>query len=335
MTGVQRYAQEIVACMKGQVRLIAPRENGVGIAGHLWEQAMLPWLLRDREVLWSPCNTGPLAVRRHVVTIHDTTPWDHPEWLNPNFARWYRWLIPKLARRARRIFADSQFSKERIVVNVGIPAERIVVVYPAAGKQFKARSTQEVAQTIMTLGLPSPHYLLSLCSLEPRKNLIRLLAAWERVLPELPQEVWLVLSGALGVRRVFGQISLDRIPPRVHLTGYVEEAKLPALYTGALGFAYVSLFEGFGLPPLEAMACGTPVLTSRFASLPEVVGEAAFYLDPTSSEEIAEGIRQFVDDSGLRQQLRQKGLERVTCFSWEKSAAQVLHVLAQVAAEKD
>ena len=170
------------------------------------------------------------------------------------------------------------------------------------------------------LGLPGRSHLLSLGTLEPRKNLLRLLAAWAAACGQLPEDLWLVLAGEPGSRRIFKNVDFGSIPPRVHWTGRVPDELLPALYSGATAFLYVSLYEGFGLPPLEAMACGAPVVASDTTSLPEVVGDAALSVNPLESQSIADGIRQISTGGEFRDCLRIRGLERARGFTWEQAA---------------
>ncbi|WP_414041915.1 glycosyltransferase family 4 protein [Acidithiobacillus sp. M4-SHS-6] len=207
-----------------------------------------------------------------------------------------------------------------------------MVITDAADMRFVPQDGAAIQHALRPLGLPTPHYLLSLGSLEPRKNLGRLLRAWEVIHRGLPDDVWLVVSGAKGKSLVFQDVpELRTLPPRVFLTGHVPDELLPSLYAGALAFAYLSVYEGFGLPPLEAMASGTPTLVGNRASLPEVVGDAAQQVDPFDIEAIADGIRRMVEDSSLRAALRQKGLERAKQFNWDKTAEQTWQVLVEAA----
>jgi glycosyltransferase involved in cell wall biosynthesis len=159
-----------------------------------------------------------------------------------------------------------------------------------------------------------------------------LLQAWERIYQQCP-EVQLLITG-LSKRGsgVFADVKLERIPERVSFTGYVSDDDLPSLYSGALAFVYPSLYEGFGLPPAEAMACGTPVITSRGTSLPEVVGDAAVLVDPEDVGSIAEAILEVVRNESLRLAMSSKGLERGKCFKWDTAAAQTWEILAREAA---
>jgi glycosyltransferase involved in cell wall biosynthesis len=164
--------------------------------------------------------------------------------------------------------------------------------------------------------------------LEPRKNLTRLLAAWQRIQPRL-DGLSLVLVGAKG--HVFRDAGLAAPPPGVHLTSYLGDDVLPAVYGGAEAFVYPSVYEGFGLPLLEAMASGTPVVTSNVTALREVAGEAAFTVDPLDIESIAHGIERVATDAGLRTALSQKGLERARRFTWERAATETWQVLEAAA----
>jgi glycosyltransferase involved in cell wall biosynthesis len=270
LTGVQRYLLELLGRLADRVEGVSPIEPMAGIRGHAWEQLALPHRLHGR-VLFSPSNTGPIAVRQQVVAIHDLATLDHPEWLSFRFAAWYRFLTPRLASRVAHVITISEFSKQRLLTHVRMPADRITVIPNGVDARFRPMDDAELAEPLRLLALPSRRYVLCVGSLEPRKNLARLLQAWSRILPELPEDVWLVLTGKRGNERVFARTAgLDDLPPRVHLTGYVADDILPALYAGARVFAFPSLYEGFGLPPLEAMASGVAVLTGNRASLPEV-----------------------------------------------------------------
>jgi alpha-1,3-rhamnosyl/mannosyltransferase len=168
------------------------------------------------------------------------------------------------------------------------------------------------------LSIPDGEYVLSVCSLEPRKNLARLLAAWEKI--EGQHDATLVIAGAKGAASVFGDAGLDRIPSRVHFTGYVAEELLPALYSGAACFAYPSLYEGFGLPVIEALACGVPVVTSNTTSLPEVTGPSARLVDPESVDQIADAILELLENPSRARELGEAGIQRASQFTWAECA---------------
>jgi glycosyltransferase involved in cell wall biosynthesis len=329
-TGMQRYALELSRRLESYLDPVRPAHTLRGMSGHLWEQFYLPMAVGGR-LLWSPNNTGPLAVSRHVCTIHDLIPLDRPDWFNPRFAAWYQWLMPKLAQRLQHVIAVSQFTKERVIELLKVPAERITVIPNGVDERFTPRPVEEVDEVCGAFGIRRQSYVLCVGSLEPRKNLHRLIDAWRKIHSALPAEIDLVVAGAHGSALVFRSVSLNSLPPRVRFIGYVSDEQLPALYTGALVFVYPSLYEGFGLPPLESMACGTPVVTSRGSSLEEVVGESAFLVDPTNSDAIAEGILRAVSETTLLGSLRISGLERVRRLTWDRTADETLRVLLEQA----
>jgi glycosyltransferase involved in cell wall biosynthesis len=325
-TGVQRYAREITARLAAQIDVLAPRGWNSGFRGHVWEQTVLPRLARG-ALLWSPCNTGPLSVERQVVTIHDCAFVDHPEAFSRPFAAWYTWLIPRLARRAQRVITVSRFSALRLAELCGLDEKQIEVIYNGVDARFHPASPENISALRLRMKLPA-RYLLSVGSIEPRKNLRRLLEAWELLKPA-GEEIGLVLAG--GAMPVFRDAGIDRLPPGVHLAGYVDDADLPTLYSGAEAFVYPSLYEGFGLTVLEAMACGAPVICSQTTSLPEVAGSAAVLVDPLAADQIASVMASVLSDDALRNQLRERGLQRAAQFSWEKSAAATANILRQTA----
>lgn len=330
ITGVQRYTKEILSRSSGFFDLVKPQQSIQGFRGHIWEQFILPRKLHGR-LLWSPSNTGPLSVEKQVVSIMDVSPLDHPEWSSRKFSGWYQFLIPRLIKRVRRVLTISEFSRERILQYCPEAASKIHVTLLAADQRFQPVESAAVNGLLGQLNLPSQHYIVALGSLEPRKNLHTLLKVWEQIHTKLPDEVWLVLAGAKGKALVFGNQSYENLPQRVHLTGHVPEDALPALYSGALASVYLSFYEGFGLPPLEAMSCGTPVLVSNTTSLPEVVGDAGLMVDPFDAEAIGDGLLRLVWDSAMREDLRMRGLARSNQFSWDKTAQQTWQVLQEAA----
>jgi glycosyltransferase involved in cell wall biosynthesis len=197
-------------------------------------------------------------------------------------------------------------------------------VYNGVDGCFRPQEAAAIDSCAKRLSLPRP-YVLCVGSLEPRKNLRRLLQAWQIAAPRHP-DVWLVLAGASG--RVFRDAGLEKCPDRVHLTGYLDDGDLPALYAGAEVFLYPSVYEGFGLPVAEAMACGTPVVCSSLTALPEVAGEAAEFVDPFSIEAIADGLGNLLGDERRRDKLRLAGLAQARKFSWPEAAEATWRVLA-------
>lgn len=328
-TGVQRYSHEMVARFGDSANHVQPSNQLNGIKGHLWEQILLPRLTKN-QLLWSPANCGPLLVSKQVVTIHDLSPLDHPEWMSRKFSQWYKFLIPRLARRVSHIITDSIFTKSRIVDLCDVSPSKISVIPIGVDKNFSVQTDENILRTITKLGIPSSRYFVSVGSLEPRKNLGRLLEAWRRAQSMIDNDIWLVLAGSLGDASVFGNFSLGEIPPRTFLTGRVDEDLLPCLYGGAIAAPYLSLYEGFGLPPLEAMACGTPPITSDCTSLPEVVGDAGFMVDPLDIDAIADAMIQLAQNEELRTRLCTRGIKRAELFSWDVTARETWKILESI-----
>jgi glycosyltransferase involved in cell wall biosynthesis len=326
VTGVERYAREVMSRGSQSTTVAAPGNPVRGLRGHLWEQSILPMRI-GRDLLWSPCNTGPLAVAKQVVTIHDCAFYDQPEGFSRKFVAWYQWLVPRLARRIRRIITVSKFSSDRLIDYCRIPAEKVVVIPQGVDERFRPLPSDVIARTRQELGLP-PRYVLYVGNLVPRKNLLRLLEAWKTVSPAHPG-LSMLLVGATD--RVFRDAGLGPFPASVISAGYIADEHLPAVYGGAELFVFPSLYEGFGLPVLEAMACRVAVLASNVTSLPEVAGDAALLVDPYRVEALADGLRQLLSDSALRDRLAQQGLERARSFTWNRTAAATWQVLRETA----
>jgi glycosyltransferase involved in cell wall biosynthesis len=326
VTGVERYAWEITRRLASRVRLVTPGRPASGLRGHLWEQLVLPQRLGARDVLWSPANTGPLNVSRHAVTIHDLGPIDHPEWFNPKFCAWYRYLLPRLIRHSRRLMTSSAFFRARILSLFDVPEERVVSIPAGVCEAFRPRSETAVTAVRQKYGL-SPRYALTVGSLEPRKNLRTLFEAWSAV-RRRASDACLVVVGRAG--RSFRSAGFRQVPQGVRLIGRVAEEDLPFLYSGAFVLLLPSLYEGFGLPLVEAMACGTPVVASNVTALPEVAGDAALLIEPTAAS-VAAAVLRLLDDPALTAELRRQGIKRAQAFSWERSTSRVWEVLRETA----
>jgi glycosyltransferase involved in cell wall biosynthesis len=325
-TGVQRVAAEILTRLDMARHEIMPTREATGIKGHAWEQCVLPLRARGAP-LWSPCNTGPLAVRSHVVTIHDAAIFDHPEWFSRKFVGTYRFLLPRLARSARRIVTVSRFSRARLAAALNIVEDRIEIVPNGVSEHFRPPAASEIARVAQKYCVDPGRYFATLSTLEPRKNLGSTLRAWEKARERLPKDTRLVLIGGAGKGGIFADEAVSRPADSVLRAGFVPDDDLPALLGGALGLLYPSLYEGFGLPILEAMACGTPVVTADSSSLPEVGGAAALYVEAGDTAAIADVICLLAGNEGLRTELREAGMAQARLFSWDDSAAQMRHIL--------
>lgn len=327
VTGVQRYAREIASRLQGEPAMLAPK-NGKGVRGHLWEQWTLPRLAAGR-LLWSPCGAGPLNYKRQVVTIHDLFPIEHPEWYNGAFAQWYQHMLGRLSTNAAHLIAVSHYTKDRIVHLLGRNPDDITVVHNGPVASIQLTSALDASRSYAALALPSRRYVLSLSSLESRKNLRGLLEAWRVAQRSLGDNVWLVLAGQQADISVFGRQQLPSIPPRVHFTGYVPEQHLAGLYSGASLFVYPSLAEGFGLPVLEAMRCGLRVVTSNTTSLPEVGGDAAEYVNPGDPRDLAAAILRNLPPKCAASAPYEPSLAQASRFSWDVAARRTEEVLRQ------
>lgn len=329
ITGVQRYAHEIVGRLGDCVEVVAPKE-AKGAAGHLWEQTVLPTVSRGR-LLWSPCGMGPALYSRQIVTFHDLFPLEHPEWYSSSYVAWYSLLFRRLAKRALHLIAVSEYTKSRIVSVLGRNPESISVIHNGLTTGCKRVGGEKVEAARSALNLPSSRYLLSLSSLEARKNVKTILKAWAQTVHALPEDVWLVLAGPAADKNVYGEQYLGEIPPRVFFTGYVPEEHLAGLYSGALLFLYPSLAEGFGFPLLEAMACGLRCITSNTSSLPEVGGDAAYYVDPTDAQALSQTIVRLLSEDAQPNKPFLPAMERAKKFSWDSAASKTREVLDRFA----
>ena len=273
--------------------------------------------------------THPVERARRVVTVHDLTVLLFPQWHPAERLREMRAGLPVSAAVADHIIAVSQATKDDVVKHLAIDPARVTVVPLAVDESFRPLPRADVETALAPLGLVPGEYLLFLGTREPRKNLARLLDAVSAMGAEVGP---LVLAGAdgWGTDDLRPRIAVLGRQGRVRALGYVPEALRPSLLCGARVFVYPSLYEGFGLPPLEAMACGTPVITSNVSALPETVGDAALLIDPTDVDALAGAIRRLWRDDALRADLHARGLTRARDFSWERTARLTLAVYTTV-----
>jgi glycosyltransferase involved in cell wall biosynthesis len=276
----------------------------------------------------SPLTRGP-----YVVTIHDCIHLRFPQYLPNRLAYAYaRGVMRTSARRARRVLTVSQASKQDIVHYLKTPPEKVEVVYNALDERLAVMPTPEQLQMVRERYQLDGRFVLYAGNIKPHKNLERLIEAYS-ILRHRVGDVTLLIIGDdvskyQGLRRLVHRLQLDR---QVRFLGFVPDATLAALYRLAALFVFPSLFEGFGLPTLEAMAMGTPVVTSNVSSLPEVVGDAALLIDPMDAGAIADAMAKVLGDPDLRAQLIARGHERVKRFSWQRSVARVQAVYEEVA----
>lgn len=315
--------------------------RGAGILPSLLTlgQLQIGWIARERglDIIHDPIGIAPLAFchSKRVVTLHDVFPLSIPG--NSTLAETLlaRYWLPWIVHSLDAVITDSQCSKKDICEYLHMDEDKIMVVPASAGKQFRPLDYTEVEKVTTRYHLTQP-YILYVGALEPRKNLLRLVEAFGRINLALPQYK-LVLVGASRLwknDRMTQLVAELGLQDRVIFTGYVPDEDLPAVYNGADLFCFLSLYEGFGLPVLEAMACGTPVVTSNTSSLPEVAGDAAMLVDPYDVDAIATAMRRVIEEPGLAQELREKGLARASQFTWEKTARETIAVYEKVLGEK-
>jgi glycosyltransferase involved in cell wall biosynthesis len=267
-----------------------------------------------------------------VSTVHDLSPVLFPELHTPQNRALFKRKMCYVQERAQAIIAVSEHTKRDLVKVLAIPEERVHVVYNAAAPGYHPiRDRGEIRRVTRKYGVPGSGYILHVGTLEPRKNLVRLVEAYAVALDHCGDRVPpLVLAGGKGwlYEEIFHSVERLGLQQRVIFTGFVDDEDLPALFNGALFFVYPSLYEGFGIPVLEAMACGVPVITSNASSLPEIVGEAGVLVDPIDAGALAAALMALLDDLERRAALRAAGLTRAVLFSWERAARETLEVYA-------
>ena len=287
------------------------------------------------DLLHSPDFIPPAnGYRRSIITVHDLTFLHYPEFLTAESQRYYNGQIEWAVQRADHILADSHATKRDLAALLGVPDEKVTVVHLAADSAYRPLPEDEVRRVLAEHEL-GPGYLLFVGTLEPRKNLPGLLQAYRMVVDHDTSAPPLVIVGGRGwlYEPTFERVAALGLADRVRFLDRVTDADLPALYNGAGVLAIPSFYEGFGLPALEAMACGTPVVAADRASLPEVVGDAGLLVDPEDPDAIALAIERARADAPLRERLRAAGSRQAARFSWTRAAGQTLAVYRTVAGE--
>jgi glycosyltransferase involved in cell wall biosynthesis len=342
-TGVQRVATELVRALDRQLLALADNRRWVllcpaqglrcstscievRVVGpgawplHLWEQCALPWHARD-GVLINLTGSSPMVGRRQICMLHDAAVFDRPQAYGAAFVAWYRLLFRRQARQALALMTVSRTARARLAQHLCVAEARIHLV-PNGGDHLLA--VRPDAAVLDRLGLRGQRFVLAVGSANPSKNLSRLSQAFAS-LNEM-QDLHLVVVGD-GNAAVFAAGGGPVAGDRIHRVGRLGDAELKALYEAALALVFPSLYEGFGLPPLEAMSCGCPVLASNASSVPEVCGDAALYFDPLSVDAMTAALRQLVGDAALRQRLIVAGAARVRGMSWDAAATALRRVV--------
>ncbi|HVF24987.1 MAG TPA: glycosyltransferase family 1 protein [Anaerolineales bacterium] len=344
-TGVQRYAHEIVAnfdamldnnelskeaCIRCLVPPGTPRSTSwknitfeeVGVnQGNLWEQIDLPLYLKG-EFLFSPANIGPFLYQNQAITFHDASVFAIPHAYSFWFRLKYRIIFKSLARLAKVIFTVSEFSQSELSQYLKYPSEKFKVTYQAGGHIDRIQADTSI---LSRHNLLKGGYVFMVGSQSPHKNLVALCNALEFI----NSDTKLVFAGAKH-QKIFNMEGARARDNNIIALGYITDEELKALYLNALCFVFPSYYEGFGLPILEAMHCGCPVLCARAGSLPEVAGDASLFFDPMDVRHIASAINRSISDPQLRNNLIQKGYQRAKDFSWRATASQTMDALLAV-----
>jgi glycosyltransferase involved in cell wall biosynthesis len=314
ITGVERYASEVAKRLNDS-RVIRPPHRFGRIPGNLWEQILLPAQIERNETLWSPANAGPWVVKNQVVTLHDASVFDHPEWFKPAFAAWARLSWKILAQQVKAVITVSNFSRERLLMHLGVSDKKIHVIHNGVGKPFEQQTKSVIDAVRKKYKLDKPYFLF-VGTNEPRKNAARLIQAWERL---GLQSHTLFIAGGAG--KIFNSTSSKIV------TDYIPDQDLPALYSAATACIVPSLYEGFGLPALEAMACNTPLIASDIPAFRETLSDAALFINPLDIHNIANAMQIILDGPGLANTMRDRGLRQAKMFSWDETARKTRSLL--------
>ncbi len=299
----------------------------------LWTHVRLSWEMATHppDVLFVPAHVIPLLhPKKTVVTIHDLGHLYFPDAYPRRMRRYITWATRRNARVASHILADSEATKQDIIAKLGVSPERITVVYPGVSAVFQPVTDPAALREVQQRYCLPPSYILHVGTLQPRKNVLRLLEAFALAKERSHLKETLVLAGRRGWLPDAIERRLTEMKDTVAMVGYVGDEDLPALYSGATAFMLPSLFEGFGMPALEAMACGTPVIVANTSSLPEVTGAAGILVDPLDVEAIARAMQQVCSEQELRQSLRFRGVAQAKKFTWDAAAEKTLRVLEMV-----
>lgn len=353
VTGVQRYADElikqidhmldhgeisrelysfIILTPKNQRRTIELKHielRQVGfLTGHLWEQLELPLFTRG-SLLLNLCNVGPLLKRNQFVTIHDAAVFAAPKGFTLLFRTWYKFLLVTNGRLCKKVLTVSQFSKHELVKYCKINPAKIIVTPLGREHVYRAVADRTIFER-KNIGLRP--YVLAVCSTNPNKNFKSVIEAFRGV-EELSFD--LVIAGDIN-RKVFaGEIDDLLSNPHIIHCGYVTDDELRALYEQAMCFIFPSIYEGFGIPPLEAMSYGCPVIASRKASIPEVCADAVLYIDHEHSQDIVDKIQLLLDNPSERSRLSEKGKRRAMQYSWFHTAKLTSNLINEVFDRKE
>lgn len=320
-----------------QMRSVPLSDRALAI---LWHRLRLP--------LWVELVTGPVDIfhspdfvlppvrrARTMLTVHDLSFIRYPECTDAGLRAYLNQVVPRSVQRADLVLADSHSTKDDLVELLGVEPKKIEVVYPGVEERFCPIEDRALLEEVRKRYNLPPRFILGLGTLQPRKNFTRLIEAFADLRSfDVAQDrfaicdLHLVIAGGKGwlYEKIFAAVEQLGLEERVTFPGFVADEDLPALYNLADLFVFPSLYEGFGLPPLEAMACGTPVITSHASSLPEVVGEAGLMVEATDVEALAQAMQRVLEDNALREGMMARGWEQAKKFTWEAAASKLLNL---------
>lgn len=349
ITGVQRYAIELVKAIDALIDsgvidnkkysfcLLAPRDTKYELSlkhislkrvgklkGHFWEQLEIPFFAQT-GLLINLCNTGPILKLNQIVTIHDAGVYGFSKAYSFPFRIWYKLLLNILVKLSKKVLTNSFFSKAELIKYLGVKQDNLRVTY--LGKEHILAIDPDES-ILSSHKLKSNQYILAVSSMNPNKNFGSIIKAIKLLKKE---SFDIVIAGGMNPK-IFGNSTMP-FPDNVKYVGNVSDAELRALYEHASCFVYPSYYEGFGLPPLEAMSLGCPVIVSNTTSLPEVCREAALYCNPSDPQDIANKIQSIMETPKLRGDLREKSLQQIRYFSWNNCAEETWSVIKGVLEE--
>ncbi|CAI8978532.1 MULTISPECIES: glycosyltransferase family 4 protein [Burkholderia] len=328
-TGVQRVARELIAALikfqpQDPVTVLVPPRPGVAVSGAktvvvgfykgvVWEQLILPLFARRGRIV-NLGNSASIFLGNQIIYMHDAAVFDTPAHFSRPFRVWYRIMFWILARTSVCVLTNSRFSRDRLAHHCGVSADKIRVV-PLGADHLDALEPD--TSVLDKHALTPDRFVLAVSSMNPTKNFGRLIAAFRQI---GDPSVDLVIVGMQNTT-VFGKHdAVGASEPNIKYVGYISDEQLKALYQNAACFLYPSIYEGFGIPPLEAMRYGCPALVGKSAALPEVCADAALYCDPYSQDDIARKLRSLLDSPELRAELKRKGIAHAEQYRWSRSA---------------
>ncbi len=323
-TGVERYTEEIVRGLKENfdypIRILTPPAHNRWIH-HIWEHTVLPLKAYHSSVLFCPANISPVVLPKRtklITTVHDTSFYKFPDGFSKTYRLYYSLLTPLTVKRSNEIITVSKFAKEELEERFPELKGKVHVIYSGVSEKFLTAPAQKRENFALFVG-----------SLTERKNLKRLLQAFKLSLKETNCSLYILGPSpkSMVISEEISHLVVSIPQERIKLLGSVSDEELVKLYSKAKFFIFPSLYEAFGFPPLEAMACGCPVAASRTSAIPEICGNAAHYFDPLNVEEIAEAIIKLDKDENLRRELSKRGKERVKRFSWKRSIREHIKLL--------